>query len=255
MNYCYRIKIIFKEVLIYYAIFLSVFQIYRIALYHTYTNLFNDLDSVAALLKNLDLFITVSNSTAHLAGSLGVKTLLIKPPNHCAFHYWNQPKDNTPWYNSIKIMSSDKGTEDVINKISSIPYAFTEPFADSSQIPTMLVSELASKKVKVALSGDGGDELFGGYNRYIYANKYWKLFSSIPIYLRNKLVSSLKFYPSKSLLYFFYKFLHKQKNINHEYQIEKILSKLINIKDESSYYRTLTQEWTQESKIIEFKNY
>ena len=49
--------------------------------------------------------------------------------------------------------------DDVINKIPMIPNAFTEPFADSSQIPTMLVSELASKEVKVVLSGDGGDEV------------------------------------------------------------------------------------------------
>lgn len=144
--------------------------------------------------------------------------------------------------------------DDVISKIPNIPYAFTEPFADSSQIPTMLVSELASKKVKVVLSGDGGDELFGGYNRYIYANKYWKLFSLMPNYLRKKLISGLKFYPSKNLLYFFYKFFKNQKNINYKYQLEKILTKLLNITDENSYYRSLTQEWTDGSEIIKFNN-
>ncbi len=68
-------------------------------------DLFNDFDKLAGVLKNLDLFISVSNSTAHLAGSLGVKTLLIKPTNHAIFHYWNQPGDITPWYKSIKLLN------------------------------------------------------------------------------------------------------------------------------------------------------
>ena len=67
-------------------------------------DLFNDFDNLAAYLKNIDLFISVSNSTAHLAGSLGVKTLLIKPKNHALFHYWNQSSNKTPWYNSITLI-------------------------------------------------------------------------------------------------------------------------------------------------------
>ncbi len=68
-------------------------------------DLFNDLDRLAAFLKNLDIFVTVSNSTAHLAGALGTKTLLIKPSNHALFHYWNQAEDKTPWYNSVKLIN------------------------------------------------------------------------------------------------------------------------------------------------------
>ena len=56
------------------------------------------------MLKNLDLFITVSNSTAHLAGALGVKTLLIKPFNQATFFYWNQHTNKTPWYPSIHLI-------------------------------------------------------------------------------------------------------------------------------------------------------
>ncbi len=68
-------------------------------------DLFNNLIGLANLLSNLDFLITVSNSTAHLAGALGVKTLLIKPVNHASYHYWNFPSNQTPWYQSIKIIN------------------------------------------------------------------------------------------------------------------------------------------------------
>ncbi len=70
-------------------------------------DLFNDFLKIASLLKNLDLFITVSNSTAHLAGALGVKTLLIKPFNQATFFYWNQNTNRTPWYPSIELIETN----------------------------------------------------------------------------------------------------------------------------------------------------
>ena len=82
-------------------------------------DLFNDFEKIAALLKNIDLFITVSNSTAHLAGALGVPTWLIKPKNHAVFHYWNQPKNQTPWYNSINLFEYKDSWAETINQIKN----------------------------------------------------------------------------------------------------------------------------------------
>lgn len=64
--------------------------------------------------------------------------------------------------------------------IEQLPTIFDEPFADSSAIPTFLVSEFASKDLKVVLSGDGGDELFWGYNRYFIANRFFNLLKFVP---------------------------------------------------------------------------
>lgn len=72
------------------------------------------------------------------------------------------------------------GVEEARGVIPLLPAIYGEPFADSSQIPTFLVSKFARADVKVAISGDGGDELFAGYNRHRIAPPLWKRLSAMP---------------------------------------------------------------------------
>ena len=74
--------------------------------------------------------------------------------------------------------------QEALDIIPQLPFYYDEPFADSSAIPTMLVSKLAKQKVTVALSADAGDEIFAGYNRYDYIRRYGKKIEAIPEPLR-----------------------------------------------------------------------
>lgn len=81
--------------------------------------------------------------------------------------------------------------QELLDVVPQIPKIWDEPFSDSSQIPTFLVSQLARRDVTVALSGDGGDELFGGYTRYGFTQQIWEKVERIPRPLRDAVAKSI----------------------------------------------------------------
>ncbi len=98
--------------------------------------------------------------------------------------------DEAPWARRVADHLGTDHTElrvtadDVLQQLSELPASSNEPFADPSQVPVHLVSRMARRDVKVVLSGDGGDELFGGYPRYAATDRLWRRLSLVPASVR-----------------------------------------------------------------------
>ena len=89
--------------------------------------------------------------------------------------------------------------KDALNLIEQLPFYYDEPFADSSAIPTTLVSIMARKHVTVALSADAGDEVFAGYNRYDYLIRYGKKMENLPGFVRKSIATIMDAVPSEKI--------------------------------------------------------
>lgn len=119
---------------------------------------------------------------------------------------FNEDQCNEAAY--AKAVASHLGTDhteiyispaDAMSVIPNLPSMYDEPFGDSSQIPSFLISRVAREQVSVALSGDGGDELFGGYERYPHTCELNSTFSRVPRLARSLIGTGLGMLPEASL--------------------------------------------------------
>ena len=127
-------------------------------------------------------------------------------------------------------------SKEALDIIPELPHYYDEPFADSSAIPTILVSRLARKKVTVALSADAGDEIFAGYNRYDYISRYGNKIGSIPKPVRKMAVAAMERISSESIPYF-----RGQQNFHSRYDK---LKNLLADPSPSELLRNLSQVFT-----------
>lgn len=128
--------------------------------------------------------------------------------------------------------------KEAIDLIPDLPFFYDEPFADSSALPTTLVSKVARESVTVALSADGGDEIFGGYNRYDYMLRYGKKLNAIPGFARSSMVGLMNVIPSERI-----PVLKNKYNFHNRY--EKLKGVLKNPSNESIML-SLSQQFTDQ---------
>lgn len=143
--------------------------------------------------------------------------------------------------------------EQAMAVIPRLPTLYDEPFADSSQIPTFLVSELARRYVTVSLSGDGGDELFAGYNRYFWGQSIWKRIGWMPKIMRLTVSGMLTTLSPQTWESMFQKMKYvlpgmiKQQNPGDK--LHK-LSEILAVDDPEAMYLGLVSHWKSPSSLV-----
>lgn len=143
--------------------------------------------------------------------------------------------------------------QDALDVIPRLPRVYDEPFADSSQIPTYLLSALTRRHVTVALSGDGGDELFCGYNRYLWARTMWRGLSLVPHSLRKIVARALRGASPAQLDRFLtpaMKALPRRMRIPHAGERLAKLAASLDVADPTSVYLRFLSHWNDPREIV-----
>ena len=137
--------------------------------------------------------------------------------------------------------------------IPRLPDLYDEPFSDSSQIPTFLLAQLARQHVTVSLSGDGGDELFGGYNRYLLCQRISRTLFSFPSVMRNGLAAGIRMVsPARwnTFLGSVMPFMPTRLQMAHPGDKLTKLSELLGVKNPEGVYYGLVSHWKDPNSVV-----
>jgi len=143
---------------------------------------------------------------------------------------------------------------DALNIIPNLPEIYDEPFADSSQIPTHFICQAARQKVTVALSGDGGDELFGGYNRYFWAKRIWNKLAWLPPVARRLLGRGISLFPVDTWDAINYVLPSHYQNSNLGDKAHKMAHRLEQVENLDDLYRNLLMIWQEGNDLVKHSN-
>jgi len=141
--------------------------------------------------------------------------------------------------------------------IAQLPDMYDEPFADSSQIPTHLVCRAARQHVTVALSGDAGDELFGGYNRYFWGPRIWKRLAWLPYPVRQALGAAISAVPVAgwdALSRPVNALLGGQGIARAGDKAHKLAARLRGVRNLDDLYLSLVSEWQDPAQVVRGEN-
>lgn len=139
---------------------------------------------------------------------------------------------------------------DALALIPQLPAMYDEPFADSSQLPTHLVMKLARQHVTVALSGDAGDEFFGGYNRYFLGPKTWQRIGWMPAPLRHALGSAMTAVPAHAVNQMFAPLARRFGIAQPGDKAHKLGHRLRHVESIDDLYVSLVSEWPDAGAMV-----
>lgn len=144
-------------------------------------------------------------------------------------------------------------SKDAMALIPRLPTLYCEPFSDSSQIPSFLVSQLACQQVRVTLSGDGGDELFAGYNRYLLARRIWHNCRRLPKPMRRLAAAALTALSPKlwdTLFNTLNTVLPEKLHLRTPGDKAHKLAGVLDTASEQTYYLHLISHWQQPADLV-----
>jgi asparagine synthase (glutamine-hydrolysing) len=205
------------------------------------------------MLSDVSLGAFLSGGVDSSAIAAYMQRLSTKPVRTFTIGFWEKDFDESGHAREIAAYLGTEHTDlhvtpkDVLDVIPMLPSIFDEPFSDSSQIPTYLVSRLARRSVTVTLSGDAGDELFGGYTRYERARKSFSRFRRLPGPVRRAMSAGMGLaeslfggYPSGKIGHWALPYLRFAK-----------YSELLQAENFGDFYRLMVSHWKRPDLLIQ----